>query len=54
LNDRVWTAAGAENVIDVGVDGLNVAIPVGTTFPLQLLGVFQSDEVEPTQVALWA
>jgi hypothetical protein len=33
---------------------LNVAIPVGTVCGLQLPGVFQSDETEPTQVALWA
>ena len=59
LNNRIWIVVGAavdpcENVIDVGVDGLNVAISVGTTFWFQLLGVFQSEEVVPFQVAFWA
>jgi hypothetical protein len=37
----------------VGDVGLNVAVPVGTLFEFQLLGVFQS-EVVPTHVASWA
>ena len=54
MNDRVWTVVGAENVIEVGVDGLNVAVPVGTTFGFQLFAVFQSEEMPPTHVASWA
>jgi hypothetical protein len=54
LNDRAWTAVEAAIVIEVGVDGPNVAVPVGTTFVFQLPGVFQSVEMAPTHVAFWA
>jgi hypothetical protein len=45
-----------EFVINVGVEGPNVAVPVGPGIPgFQLAGSFQSEETPlPTHVASWA
>ena len=51
VNDRFWTAVGTENVIEVGVSALKVAVPVGTLAELQLLPVLKSVLVAPTHVA---
>ena len=51
-----WIGVGAaENVIEVGVDGLNVAVPVGTAVSgFQLAGLLKKPEMAPTHVASWA
>lgn len=52
MNDRFWISIGAaENVIEVGVDGSNVAVLVGTVFGFQLAGLLKKPEVAPTHVA---